>query len=134
MLSVYLESFEKAIAFQVTNQDLSIKDFIKKNVSFHASNGWTITIANAPELDVRAKTIYLRGSDNSLDKRVDRTWDMNSNYSRDTVTSSVDKALNELVLAVASPTFLYSTATRIPTSGSVDSVNNKTSNKPLIKG
>lgn len=132
MLSVYLEAFENAIAFQVVSQSTLITDHIKKFGPFTASNGWSIKIENAPELDVRTKTIFLRGSNASLDKRVDRTWDMNSNYSRDNVISAVDKALNELVSAVASPS-LYTTAPWIPTPTSVVSVNGAI-DKPLIKG
>ena len=135
MLSVYLDAFEKAIAFQVTDQSTKITDFIKRNGPFVASNGWTIAVESAPELDVATKTIFLRGSNSSLDKRVDRTWDINSNYNRDNVICAADDALNELVHAVASP-FLYATVSGIPTSPSVASEckNSKTSNKPLIKG
>ncbi len=130
MLSVYLEPFEQAIAFQVTSQSTTITDFIKQSGSFRASNGWTITIQNGPELDIKNKAIFLRGSDSSLDLRVDRTWDINDNYNRDKYIADADKALNELVSAVASP-FLYTTATRTISSRGVVSDKN-TNNLPII--
>ena len=109
MLSVYLEPFEKAIAFQVTSQSPTITDFINRGGAFLASNGWKVTIQKGPELDVKNKVIYLRGSDSSLDLRVDRIWDIKDNYSRVMYITQIDKALNELVSTLASP-FLYTAA------------------------
>lgn len=130
MLSVYVESFAKAIAFQVVSQSTEITDFIKKNGTFHASNGWNIAIDNAPELDIASKTIYLRGSDVSQNKRVDRTWDLSTNSRRDDYVRAVDQALNDLVLAVTSATYLLFDG-RPTTSGSAK--HNTPSNKPLIR-
>lgn len=133
MLSVNLDAFEKAITFQIVEQDQKITDAITKYGPFTASNGWSIKIENAPELDIATKTIFLRGRNSSLDKRVDRTWDLKDNYSRDKYISQADNALNELVQSLASQT-IYPAAYWIPTPISVGSANCKTCNKPLIKG
>ena len=130
MLSVYVEPFEKAIAFQVVNQSTEITDFIKRNGTFHASNGWNVAIDNVPELDILNKTIYLRGSDASQNKRVDRTWDISNNSRRDEYVREVDQALNDLVLAVTSATYLLYDGRP---NTNIDAKYNTPSNKPLIR-
>lgn len=134
MLSVYLEPFERAIAFQVTNQDPKITDFIKRNGSFVASNGWTVTSQVAPELDIKRKIVYLRGSNSSKDKRVDRTWDLRSNSNRDEYISAANQALQELVNA-ASPVLFVTAGTShsTPTGGPDTADKNRANEKPLIK-
>ena len=130
MLSVYLEPFEKAIAFQVTSQSTTITDFINRGGAFLASNGWKVTIQKGPELDIKNKTIYLRGSDSSLNLRVDRTWDINDNYSRDKYIAQVDNALNELTSTLASP-FLF-TAARMESNPSGAVSGRNANNLPII--
>lgn len=130
MLSVYVESFEKAIAFQVVNQSTEITDFIKRNGTFHTSDGWNVAIDNVPELDILNKTIYLRGSDASQNKRVDRTWDISNNSRRDEYVREVDQALNDLVLAVTSATYLLYDGRP---NTNIDAKYNTPSNKPLIR-
>lgn len=112
MLSVYLEPFERAIAFQVTNQDDQITSYLKRVGTFTASNGWKVTISVGPELDIRTKTIFLRGADANRNKRVDRTWDLTSNSNRDLYIQAADVALQELTNA-ASGIDSFSTSTEI---------------------
>jgi hypothetical protein len=131
MLSVYLEPFERAIAFQVTNQNPQITDYIKQNGIFRASNGWTVTCQVAPELDIATKTIYLRGSNSNLDKRVDRTWDLKDNYRRDKYINEADQALKELVSATSTPRYAVYFGYSVPNTNP-EKKGNMASNKPLI--
>lgn len=94
MLDYTIGKFERALDFQVTKQSTKYTNALKQ-ASFTASNGWTITTADCPELNVKSKTIYLRGADSSKDLRVDRTWDLSSDLKRDQIVSEATHALEE---------------------------------------
>jgi len=105
MLTIQIEQFERGITFQVHNQTAKITDYVKSCGTFRASNGWKVVIANCPEVDIRAKTVYLQGSNGRRDLRVSRNWDLISNYNRDKYISQVNSALAELANAVNAPTW-----------------------------
>ena len=100
MLTIQIEQVERGITFQVHNQTDKITDYVESHVGFRASNGWRIDIANCPEVDIKAKTIYLQGHDRARDLRVSRNWDLVSNYNRDKYISQVNSALADLAHAV----------------------------------
>ena len=100
MLTIQIEQFERGITFQVHNQTAKITDYVKGHGTFRASNGWKVAIANCPEVDIRAKTVYLRGDNGARDLRVSRNWDLVSNCNRDKYISRVNSALAELAQAV----------------------------------
>jgi hypothetical protein len=87
------------------HQDNTITTAIKQNGPFTASNGWTVKVDIGPELDIKNKTIYLRGSNRDMDLRIDRTWDLESNYNRDKYIDQVDQAIGELVSWAAMPNY-----------------------------
>lgn len=98
MLSVYLDKFENAIAFQVAKQDSKITNFIKNiGGTFYAGNGWKVRIGLYPELDIAGRSIYLQGDEKGHDLRVDRKWKLESNYNRDLYISQANAALQEVV-------------------------------------
>lgn len=105
MLSAYLDTFEHAIAFQVSDLSPKITDYIKKiGGSFTASNGWKVKIGEYTELDITRRTIFLPNVNNSQNPlRVDRKWDLVSNYGRDRYMSEASVALQELVDAESMP-------------------------------
>ena len=94
MLDYNIHKFDRAIAFQITAQSDKYTNALKGQ-SFTASNGWTITKAEVPSLNVKSQTIYLRGTNVEKDLRVDRTWDLLSNYQRDKIVDQANKALSE---------------------------------------
>lgn len=103
MINYDLKAFERAFAFQIKSQDPRVKSILDENGGvFYASNGWKIRISKVPEVNVFSKTIYLRGSDSSKDIRIDRTWNVPSNYYRDTVIKEVSDAITQLISWVES--------------------------------
>jgi hypothetical protein len=105
MLSVYLDTFEQAIAFQVSDLSPKITDFIKNiGGTFRASNGWKVEIGEYTELDIVRRTIFLPNKENSQNPlRVDRKWDLCSNFMRDVYIDKANLALQELVDAESMP-------------------------------
>lgn len=100
MITYSLKPFEKAFAFQITDQNPAISKFLGKAGSFRASNGWIIKVSKMPEVNIFSKTIYVRGTSSSNDFRIDRTWNLPSNTMRDTVIRDVNEALSELITSV----------------------------------
>lgn len=96
-LKYSLVPFEKAVTFQIIYQDKTLTNYVKETDTFVASNGWKVKVDAEPEIDILNKTIYLMGSDSSKDLKIDRTWNLASNYERDQIISAVHKALAELV-------------------------------------
>jgi hypothetical protein len=106
MITYSLKAFEKAYAFQITDQDPAVKSFLdNRSGSFSASNGWVIKLAKVPEVNVFSKTIYLRGSNSSGNFRIDRTWNLPNNTMRDRVISEVSTAISELISSVKRSTW-----------------------------
>ena len=105
MLSVYLDAFEHAIAFQVSDLSPKITDYIKKiGGTFLARNGWEVKNGEYTELDIQNRTIFLPNVSNSQNPlRVDRKWDLSSNYGRDRYISEANVALQQLVDAESMP-------------------------------
>lgn len=98
MIEYNLNPFERAFIFQITKQDSKVKSLLERiGGTFYASNGWKIQISAEPEVNVFSKTIFLRGSNASLDLKVDRTWNLPSNSFRDSVISQVKRALSEII-------------------------------------
>lgn len=114
MITYSLKAFEKAYAFQITDQDPAVKSFIDRNGSFSASNGWIIKLAKVPEVNVFSKTIYLRGSNSSDDFRIDRTWNLPSNTMRDRVINEVSTAISELISSIKRSTWKQPTYALFP--------------------
>lgn len=90
MLKYDLHKFERAFAFQITEQS---KEYSVTN--FTASNGWKVSMSVSPEIDVLTQTIWLRGEDSDKNLRVNRVWDLSSNWLRDEIVDAIDLALNE---------------------------------------
>ena len=98
MLRYDLTPYERAFTFRVLSQDKAIKDAIASvGGSFVTRNGWTIQIARSPEIKVVSKRIYLRGSNNANDKRIDRTWNVPSNIKLHQYINQIDQALAEII-------------------------------------
>ena len=100
MINYNLIPFERAFAFQIISQDPKVDSFMKSTGIFFASNGWKIKLAKVPEVNVFSKTIYLQGSNPSKDFRIDRTWNLPSNSSRDAIINEVSNAISELISSV----------------------------------
>lgn len=107
MLSVYLDTFEQAIAFQVSDLSPKITDYIKNiGGTFPASNGWKVKIGEYTELDIARRTIFLPNKENSQNPlRVDRKWDLESNFNRNLYIGAANAALQQLVDAESMPKF-----------------------------
>jgi hypothetical protein len=107
MLSVYLDTFEQAIAFQVSDLSPKITDYIKNiGGTFSARNGWEVKVGEYTELDIARRTIFLPNVNNSQNPlRVDRKWDLGSDYSRDRYIKEASEALQELVDAESTPKY-----------------------------
>jgi len=98
MLRYKLTPYERAFTFQILSQDSVIEDAIASvGGSFLTSNGWKIKIKNSPELKVVSKRIFLRGANSSRDNRIDRTWNIMGNHTRNAIMKDVDIAMAELI-------------------------------------
>jgi hypothetical protein len=97
MLKYNFEPFDRAYTFQILEQSESLSDFVKYWGPIRTSNGWTVKIDAEPEVDDKAKEIYLRGSKSKSDTRIDKTWDLPSNAYRDFVAREVREALVETI-------------------------------------
>lgn len=98
MLSYNLTSYERAFTFRILSQDSAIKDAITSvGGSFVTRNGWSIQVARSPEIKVVSKRIYLRGSNKANDKRLDRTWNISSNFKLHQYLNQIDQALAEII-------------------------------------
>lgn len=138
-MSANLRTCERALVFQITDQDLSIDNYINLNGTFTATNGWTIRKANCPEIDVLTKTIFLRGDDFDKRRRVSSVWDLSSQSKAETIVSQVDTALREFVNVVANSVMKCPRIARygmdkfdFSTPLSNESRTNYSSNKPTI--
>lgn len=100
MLSAYFIPLERAFVFQITKQDGRLTDWLKRNGSFTASNGWTVVSQSAPEINLLGKTIFLRGGNTEKDLRVHRCWDLSNNENRTKFMVEIDKALQEFIYHV----------------------------------
>ena len=107
MLSAYLVPFERAFCFQITEQHSKLSRALQDHGTYLASNGWTVTRANAPEIKLRDKTIYLRGDDGDKNLRVHRIWDLSNDRARDIALTSINDALQEFVNFASNPTPSY---------------------------
>ena len=103
MLSAYLVPFERAFCFQIAEQDSKLSRALQDHGSYLASNGWTVTRANAPEINLGDKTIYLRGDNGDKDLRVHRIWDLSNDTTRDTILNQINDALQEFVNFASMP-------------------------------
>ncbi len=98
MLRYVIKPYERAFTFQILSQDSVVEDAINSvGGSFLTSNGWTIRVNRSPEVKVISKRIFLRGSNSSLDLRVDRTWNFGSNRERDMYMRELEYALEEII-------------------------------------
>jgi hypothetical protein len=90
--------FDKAFALQITHQSPKCREYLGMlGGTYHAINGWAITSVNIPEVATSRHTIYLRGDNTSRDLRVDRTYNLPSNWERDMLINSISLALNEFI-------------------------------------
>ena len=105
MLSAFLVPFERAFCFQITEQHSKLSRALQDHGSYLASNGWTVTRANVPEIKLRDKTIYLRGDDGDKDLRVHRIWDLSNDRARDKYLNQINDALQEFVNFASTPSF-----------------------------
>ena len=96
-LNYNLIPFEKAFVFQVTGQSERLSNYVYNNGPIYLSNGWKVDVSVEPEIRIADKTIFLRGSDSNANLRVDKTYNLPSNYTRDQILSDVNYALKELV-------------------------------------
>ena len=103
MLSAFLVPFERAFCFQVTEQHSKLSRALQDHGSYLASNGWTVTRANAPEIKLGDKAIYLRGDDGDKDLRVHRIWDLSNDRARDKYLNQINDALQEFVNFASAP-------------------------------
>lgn len=93
MLKVNLVKLDKYLAFQVSEQTAPVTAYIDLlGKRFTASNGWKIKSIHAPEIDLKSKTIYLRGSETIGDNRV---W-----LAENKDQATIDLAYNEIKLAI----------------------------------
>lgn len=98
MLRYDLKPYERAFTFRVLSQDKTIKDAIASvGGSFVTSNGWTISTKRSPEIKVVSKRIYLRGSNKANDMRIDRTWNIPSNFKLHQYLHQINQALAETI-------------------------------------
>ena len=97
MLNAYLVPFERAFCFQIAEQDSKLSRALQDHRPYLASNGWTVTRANVPEINLRDKTIYLRGDNGDKDLRVHRIWDLSNDSTRDAILNQINDALQEFV-------------------------------------
>lgn len=96
MLTAKVHTFERALAFQVLEQSPEVAAYLQKiGGSYKANNGWTISTHKVPELNVEAKTIFLRGTNVDANRRVDRTWGLDSDRQRDSIIAEAELALAE---------------------------------------
>lgn len=91
-----LDLFERAFAFQVLGQSHSLSEYVSKYGPIFTSNGWKVVVDSEPEIDLTSKTIYLRGEKSSKDLKVDRVWDLHSNYQRDKIAREIRTAIDEV--------------------------------------
>jgi len=101
MLSTYFIPLERAFVFQVVKQSSKLYDYLKRNGSFTASNGWVVTSQVAPEINLLSKTIFLRGGNTAKDLRIHRCWDLSNNENRTKFMTEINQALQELTNVVA---------------------------------
>lgn len=102
MLKYFLPQLaEGSFSFQVLYQDPKIDSYIKSRLGgvFNAGNGWRVTIDAEPELKVKEKVIYLRGSDRYEDEKIDSFHGL-SKKEAESLQKQVRQALTELVAAV----------------------------------
>ena len=97
MLSAFLVPFDRAFMFQITEQHSKLSSALQGHGSYLASNGWTVKKCNVPEIDLKGKTIYLRGDNGDKDLRVHRIWDLSNNWNRDKYMNQINDALQEFV-------------------------------------
>lgn len=107
LLKYNVDLLEKAFVFQVIGQDANLTDYVKTYGPFVSSNGWEVRVDNEPEIDVENKIVYLRGDQTSKDLKVDKNWNLSSNYSRDSIVRNVDYALNELISSYKNRSYSY---------------------------
>jgi len=99
MLEFFLEPIgQTSLVFQIENQSDVVTNYVKSRGIFYASNGWSVTIDNEPEIDLDHKTIYLRGHDKELDTKLDRHWNMKPKEQKEAI-KSINQALREVVEA-----------------------------------
>jgi hypothetical protein len=96
-LNAEVHVFNRALAFQITSQSKECEEFLSALVgnSYTTTGGWTIRIADVPELNIENKTIFLRGSETSANLRVDRNWGLDSQWDTLAIASDVRYALTE---------------------------------------
>lgn len=99
MLSIHLIPFQKAFIFQIVNQHNKLEDYLKQiGGVYYAPNGWAIRTGKAPEVNIAAKTIWLRGYDREQDLRIHRYWGISTDGVRDQYMSEIDMALQSFVI------------------------------------
>jgi hypothetical protein len=133
-ISANLKQYEQAVVFQVTDESPEIATYLNRYGHYITSNGWTIVKAEVPELDVRRKIIFLRGSDFDKRRRVTRIWNLSSDSKASTIIAQVDKAIQEFVNAVYNSVFVSPRIAHNDFSAPISygSSKNYSSNKPTI--
>jgi hypothetical protein len=101
-LGAYLKADGNAFYFQIADETPDLDNYFKLFDAYMAPNGWRIVKGIAPEIDVKNKIIYLRGSSTRLDKRVHRVWDLSSEAKAERIVNEIDLALTALVKKVDS--------------------------------
>jgi len=91
-----LHKLEGALVFQITEQSKSLTEYVQDNDKFVASNGWTVTSSNYPEIDIESKTISIRGMGKYLDLQPDFVFGM-ANSERDRLSTKIVTAIEELL-------------------------------------
>lgn len=112
VLEYSIKKVDDAIVFQVKEQSQAITDFLKNN-RFQASNGMIIAADRYPEIKDSTNHIYLRGTDDSRNLKLDVTRFVGK-MQRDSKAAIIDAALKEFVdflskrvKASYSPVYVY---------------------------
>lgn len=89
------------LSFTVEEQPKNLTDYIESLPSevFHASNGWKVAIRVEPEINLKDRTIFLRGSDEDMDDRVHSHWGLGGKKEINKIMNQIDRALEEAFAA-----------------------------------
>jgi len=87
---------DNALTFQVESQSPVVTCYLKQLGGYEASNGWTVKSHFYPGIDMESKTIFVRGSNLSMDTRPDAVWGMDTE-GRDATVAEVYSAIQEFL-------------------------------------
>jgi hypothetical protein len=99
-LGAYLKADGNAFYFQIADETPELDNYFRLFDAYMAPNGWRVMKGIGPEIDVKNKIIYLRGSSTRLNKRVHRCWDLSSDWKAEKIVNEIDSALTALVKTI----------------------------------